>query len=83
MNKTKRFFVALMLAALAYAGSAGAIPAPLGGYQTHYAYYSDSSYTTLVGTETWACDSAHLFIGRRSGYLVATVNSCGDLPPTD
>ncbi|MEQ1511587.1 MAG: hypothetical protein ABL934_02785 [Lysobacteraceae bacterium] len=78
MNKTKRFFVALMLAALAYAGSAGAIPAPLNGYQTLHYYYSDSG--TLVGVESWNCENVHWFSGTRNGRLVRFVERCENFP---
>ncbi|MEQ1511588.1 MAG: hypothetical protein ABL934_02790 [Lysobacteraceae bacterium] len=80
MNKRKGAFAAIILAALAYAGSAGAISAPLAGYQTHNAYYTNSSYTALAGAEVWSCDGDHVFIGVRSRYFVPAVSPCGNAP---
>ena len=43
---------------------------------THDAYYSDSTFTTLVGEDGIACDGVHTLWGTTSDYRVRCLEDC-------
>lgn len=43
---------------------------------THDAYYSDSTFTTLVGEDGIACDGVHTLWGTTSNYRVRCLQDC-------
>jgi hypothetical protein len=45
-------------------------------------YYSDATYTTLVGTGTFRCDGTAGLTGRSTPYRIEVLNEpcCGNLP---
>ena len=72
-----RYHVETFALSLSAAPSAQAFPICKAGYQCIRWYYSDSSYTTLVGSTYRFCDGTTSTTGQITGYVRVENDLCG------
>jgi ABC-type Fe3+ transport system permease subunit len=77
----RRALIAALFAAVAFVvfpGSPASAAVTCGGFQNecHWDYYSDSTYTHLVGSSLITCDGTYTLSGVRSTFSAFAAYAC-------